>query len=616
MLAPRASKQARTPGTGWLRPGLLLGVVLVVAAAFTIPALFGEFVSDDLGLIVNNPQLAARSPAGLFTHRFASGAATAYRLNVSYYRPLTSLSFWFDRHLWGLHPFPFHLHNLLLNLVSVALAFLILDLLLASPVAAALGSLLFALHPMHAEPIAYISGRTDLLMTVFALGAFYLLLLARRRADRRFAALAVPAFGLSLLAKETAAVFPVFCLAWFVSVRLRRPRPESPKSGPRENLDWAILAALTVVTAGYLAARTRILGPGLRLTPNVRAGEFPALMLNTLGLYVRLFFAPFRHQPYFETRAEFLALTGYVLPALLLIAAAIASQVRPRDRMTGLGLWWGLLFLAPVLNLLFLSGPSAAERFLYAPSFGLVWLVVAALHRLVRGRRRPAIALSIAGLAGSVAMGAGLATTIPVWHNDMRIAEARVRTAPDFPMAHNSLGVAFKARNEIAAAGEEFARAVALNPDYAEAHNNLATIKETQGDIAGAIAEYRLAVRCDSSYVLAHNNLGAIFGAHGEADSAITQFQVALRFDPNNAEAFNNLGVAHYSQGRMDLARRELSRSLELRPDYTRALVNLVRVELADGNQGDAQRLFEQARRISPQDPGVLGLARQFQVLP
>lgn len=594
-------EQARKPGTGRLRPVLLLTVVLVLAASVTIPALSGGFVSDDLGLIVNNPQLAARNPTGLFTHRFASGAVTAYRLNVSYYRPLTSLSFWLDRQLWGLRPFPYHLHNVLLNLVAVALVFLILNLLLASPVAAALGGLLFAAHPMHAESIAYVSGRTDLLMTVFVLGSFYFLLRSTRRTHT---VLAAAAFALALLAKETAVMFALFCLLWALTRRKGR-------------LAATILLALA---AGFFVLRAGLLGSSFRLTPDVSAGQFPALMLNTLGLYVKSFFFPFVHQPYYPFRADFLSVSGYgVLALCIIILAVVAAGVRIPDSSFGLrrssflpGFWWALLLLLPVLNLLFLSGPLAAERFLYAPSFGFVWLLVAGLHELVRGRRRPAVVLSAAGLIATVAMGANLAATVPTWHDELRLAEARVRTAPGFAMSHNSLGVALRARNQVAAAGEQFARAVALKPDYAEAHNNLAAVKETQGDVTGATAEYRLAVQYDSTYVLAHNNLGAIYGTRGETDSAIVQFKTALRLDPANAEAHNNLGVVFYARGEAPLARAEFNRALVFRPDYVRALVNLARLEIADGNRDAARNLLERARRVAPSDAQVQALLQSL----
>ena len=100
------------------------------------------------------------------------------------------------------------------------------------------------------QVIAYVSGRTDLLMALFVLAAFYLLLLAHRQMDRRLVVLALVSYALALLAKETAALFPFFCLAWFVSARLAArtsgPRPLTPAP-----LDWLIFATLVVITTGY-----------------------------------------------------------------------------------------------------------------------------------------------------------------------------------------------------------------------------------------------------------------------------------------------------------------------------------------------------------------------------
>jgi tetratricopeptide (TPR) repeat protein len=592
----------------------------------TLPALKNRFCGDDLGLIVNNPQLAATSPLPLLTRSFASGAVAAHRLPVSYYRPLTSSSFWLDRHLWGLRPLPYHLHNLLLNLACVVFVFLILNLLLSSPIAAAIGSLLFALHPMHAESVAYVSGRTDLLMSVFVLAAFYLLLLAHKRMDRRLVALAIVAFALALLAKETAVMFPFFCLAWFVSAELIHRRDGNRESGPRGRLGWIVFAALLVTTAGYLTTRAGILGPGLRLTPDVRPAQFPALVLNTLGLYFKLFFFPFRHQPYYPFRADFRSFNGYGAFAIgIVLLAVVAAKVRILNSSFGLrhssfflGLSWTLLFLLPVLNLLFLSGPIAAERFLYLPSFGMILLVAALVHRFVRARRRMSLAVVTVSLAVAVMLAINLLTNLSIWRDDLTLSRAIAKATPDFAMAHNSLGVALKEQGQVTAAEPEFARAISLKPDYAEAHNNLGATREALGDRNSALAEYRLAVNYDSTYAVARNNLGAALGALGEPDSAIVEFLAALRFDPDNAEAHNNLGVTYYSlltshyspltTHYKELARQEFLSALKLRPDYVRALVNLARLELADGNRDAARDLLDRARRIAPDDRQVQAL--------
>ena len=581
----------------WQQPAVLLAGVLLTALACTLPALRNEFCGDDLGLVVNNPQLAAASPLPLLSRPFASGAFAAHRLPVNYYRPLASLSFWLDRHVWGLRPLPWHLHNLALNLACVTLVFLILNLILSSSVAATIGSLLFALHPMHTESIAWVSGRTDLLAAFLVLGSFYLLL----RSNRLWhTALGVVAFTLALLAKETAMMFALFYLLWALTRR---------KS-------WLAPAILLALAAGFFALRAGVLGSGVRLTPDVSAGQFPALMLNTLGLYTKLIFFPIASQPYYPFRPDFLSVNGYGALALCaLVLVAVAARIRVPDSSFGPrhssffpGFGWALLFLLPVLNLLFLSGPIAAERFLYLPSFGFIWLVVAAGQRITTGRPQLARTAVVVSLLAAVLMATALLKTIPTWRSDLSLAEAMVRAAPDFPMAHNSLGVALRNRGQIDPAGEQFSLALKLKPDYAEAHNNLGAVMEARGDRDAALAEYRLAVQYDSTYAVACNNLGSAYGAVGRTDSAIVQFKTALRLDPNNAEAHNNLGVAFYSRGETPLARAQFNRALGLRPDYVRALVNLARLEMADGNRDAARNLLESARRVAPTDAQVKAL--------
>lgn len=450
--------------------------VLLVAFACSLPALRNGLAGDDQGLIVSNPQLAAASPLPLFSRAFASGAPAAYRLPVSYYRPLTSLSFWLDRRLWGLNPLPYHLHNLLLNVLATALVFLVLNLLLASPAFAALGSLLFALRPMHAEPIAWISGRTDLLMSVLVLAAFYLFLRSEsrlRNARRQLSVFGVAAFTLALLAKETAVVFPAFYLLWFIFART---------PGPRTAKNWTVPAVLFVLTAGFLTARSGILGSVARLTPDTAPGQFPVLMLNTLGLYIKLFFAPFSHRPYYPFRPDFLSADAYGLLAVLFTVTALILLGRLRERVGSSGLWWALLFLLPVLNLLFLSGPIAAERFLYLPSFGLILLLATIVRRLTLERRRLAAVATALSLVAASLLATNLLAAIPVWRSDLSLAEAMVKATPDFPMARNSLGVAYYSKGERALARQEFQHALDARPDYLRALVNLARLELAEGN--------------------------------------------------------------------------------------------------------------------------------------
>jgi Flp pilus assembly protein TadD len=354
--------------------------------------------------------------------------------------------------------------------------------------------------------------------------------------------------------------------------------------------------------------RSVVVHSPLRLTPGVAAGQFPALVLNSLGLYLKLMFLPFWHQPYYPFRPDFLTVNAYGIAASLFGAAVLLLLFRFHLRTAFAGGWWALLFLLPVANLLFLSGPIAAERFLYLPSFGLILVPAMLLNRLQPGSRARALGGIVILLSAAFALNA--ARTSRVWRSDLSLAQAMTRATPDFPMAHHRLGVALKYTGNPTGAAAEFRQAVKLKPDYAEAHTSLGTLLEAQGDLPAAIAEYRMAVQYDSTYVVARNNLGSAYGNAGNADSALAQFAVVLEIDPGNPEAHNNLGVALYSLGRVDQAREHFNRALQSRPGYLKAIVNLARLLLAEGKQAEATPLVERAIKLAPDDPAVRALRK------
>lgn len=242
---------------------------------------------DDTSLIRDNQDLTAGNPLALFGRSFAVQQSSGEWQKNQYYRPLVTLSFWLDRQVWGRKPFGFHLTNVLLNLVvSVLVGFLFRRLLSSLP-AALLGGLAFVLHPMHVEAVAFISGRTDLVMSLFVLVALLALLGFRSRPNAGRIAVIMVAYCAALLSKETAVVFPLLA---FFGVGLPGLRRKATKP------DLLLFGLLVVLTAAFLGLRTSVLkgytppweaiGPGTRAT----------LVLNAVGRYAALGFVPFFHR--------------------------------------------------------------------------------------------------------------------------------------------------------------------------------------------------------------------------------------------------------------------------------------------------------------------------------
>ncbi|NLH47250.1 MAG: hypothetical protein GX444_01460, partial [Myxococcales bacterium] len=363
-----------------------LAGILALAAAVYAPSLRGEFVWDDRALVLDDEQL--RSFANLpklFARDFFAPGQDDFK--YGYYRPLITFSYLLDWSLWRDRPLGYRLTNLLWHLLSVALLFTLARRLAPdSPVAAPLAAAVFALHPIHAESVAWIAGRTDVLCTAFALGS----LLAWHRYLQpveappvpkgkknvappapvrhwRWLALAVSLFFLSLLAKEMGVVvLPVAALlAWLM-----------PEPGQKKTWPVAAVVAFVGAAAVYLVLRFAVAGVTTESpSPDHSLWRALATFPGAFALYLGKLFYPgelssYWTHPYVDHPFRPTGVMGLIdLTFLLLLFWA----TRRRDARLSFAVAAFLVSFAPLANLVRISAPAdmgfvMAERFLYLPS--------------------------------------------------------------------------------------------------------------------------------------------------------------------------------------------------------------------------------------------------------
>jgi tetratricopeptide (TPR) repeat protein len=585
---------------GSLGLGLALALVGLLAFALYFPTLKYDFVWDDQELIVNNERLATATAADLFGSRFMPSNLDSSAVHSPYYRPLATLSFVVDRRLFGLNSRDYHLHSMLLNaLVSVLFA-LLAYLLFHSSWAMILAGIVFALHPAHAESVAFISGRSDVLMTLFALVAL-IGALVRSRWKRGhpsegcplFLVLTVPAYFLSLLAKETSYLLPLVVLVLAVTKGdLRSSR--------------SLLIGLAVAAVVYLALRAVALKGTPTTVTVLPVWQYPVMVLNVLGTYLAILVFPFgyhvlvQQSPAIGVPSVFTLLGSAVIfiPLLLL---PLLQRLRS-------GAWLGYCLmigsLLPVTNVISLGVAYAAERLAYLPSAGIILLVAALLHELIA--RKPALRVPVVAVLGLyiVALPWSLYSRLPTWRNQLTLFRAMVQDQPNSAYAQKNLGIVFlDDLHQPDSAVGHFRATIAIAPANADAHANLARALLARGDTNGAIIAYRQAVILDPSDFESHNNLGKLWGQHGGLDSAVAQLQQAVGLRPARSEAHSNLGIAFALQGRTGEALAELRQAFRLNPDLPDVAGNLGTL-LGQLGQRDSVRYYaDLARRLSARMP-------------
>jgi len=540
-------------------------VVGLVTVALYLPTLRYEFVWDDTLLISNNPLLKRSAPLSCFGRSFWAGnhenlAGPA----MTYYRPLTTLSFWLDWHIAGGHPWYFHLVNTILAAITSVIITLIIWELLHSGVWAGLGGLLFATHSSHVESVAFISGRTDLLLASFCGLAGFALLRSIRKHNPWWGTVVVPAFSLALLSKETAILFPVLVALAPLLTLTRWPRHYG-----------LVLGAVLAIALLYLVLRASIFRMAIPLVAGMSLKHRLVNAANTFGLYIKMFFWPFEHRAKFPVDPGMMHLTPNLLYTLLFVVSLPLLALRRRFWVCLWGYCWTILFLLPVSNLVPI-GPQAAERLLFLPSAGLVMIVVVLFARLLTTRVQLRAATAGALAVVIAVFGFDSVRRSRIWQNEGALFSTMVREAPKAPSAYANLANFVRPTHPDSAI-KLYNRAILLDQGYVQAHINLGILYSQTADHRRALHHLRLAneLRPNSAQII--TNMGFAFLAAGELDSSLAAFSRARDLAPALAQPRLGYALARGLLGQTTEAGRELCQALSLSPELGTDVRNLAR---------------------------------------
>lgn len=517
--------------------GRRLCFIIVASAAILmyLGSIGGDYVWDDRDLVVENARI--RSISGIPTI-FTSGFIPAGRAQgLEYYRPIVNLSLLLDHQVWKLQPLGYHLTNLLIHAgVSVLVFLLALTYLPILPALAA--GLFFAIHPAHTENVAWISGRTDPVAALFLLGSF--LCYARfLRGQRSALAWSAILFGLAVLSKEAAILFPAVFLVHAVWGEKKSFRHAFLSLIPFAAVGCAYMFARSSVL-GYQTARDlHAVGMGQRLI------ESPANFFSSL----LMLFVPGPSEPLhrFYSAAAFpnwWILAGYIAAASAVTAALALRRKLP---VLSLSIAWILAGIPPVLNIIPLPQPILAERFMYIPSIGAAvlvgWLVS-------KARPKAAFACGAAVLLIVAVSAVRTASGPNYWKSDVALWVRMVELEPRNPVFRHYLGTAYFDAGRMEDAHKEFLTALSIEPRrYAEPHLGLASIYFRTGQVPKSFPHYKAAIKIDPKAPNNYNNLGVAYASIGRYAEAEAAFKQALKIWPEYPEAHLNLAKLYSTVG-------------------------------------------------------------------
>lgn len=577
-------------------------VLVVLALLIAVVAVFGQTLRfklvawDDPEYVTQN----AHVRAGLTRESVAWAFTDTDHVN---WHPLTWLSHMLDIELFGENTGGHHATNVALHFANSVLVYRIFFGLTGTLGCSAMLALLFAIHPLHVEPVAWVSERKELLCTLFSLLAIASHVARVRRGGRMAGVLVVVAFGCALMAKSMAVTLPFVLLLLDVWPLRRAPRWGLVV----EKLPLFGLAGLV----GILAVSTQRGGGAVVSLSALPIGARAANAIVSAAVYLRdvcwprelMHFYPHPYLP--ATGGQPLSGMAIAGSVALLIAISGAVAWAGRRRWPWVGWCWFLGTLVPVVGLVQVGQQGHADRYMYFPSIGVflvvVWGFAEGIDRTAERWRsaRPVLMLLVA--AATIAFGVQAWRQTGYWKDTPTLFRHALEIEPRNVLVRFDVASQLRDAGRLEEAVAEYERILEVRPTYAEANLNLANVLRRQGRLERAIGHYERALAQDPDYALAHANLASALRERGDAARAIEHYERALALRSDRTTLFN-LGNLYRAQGLDDRAIPLYERALAMGRDGGRIHSALGKSLLATGRTDLAIEQFRTALQRQPRD--------------
>lgn len=579
----RQKSHARVKNRLDLKPGMkfnwrfiLLPAILLVITFIAYLPVFQNGIStwDDDAYITHNPLIYSLDLKEIF-----SGSV------MGNYHPMTILALAVEYQLFGLNATGFHTVNLLLHLLNVVLVFYVIHLFSNKIEVALVASLLFGIHPMHAESVAWVAEQKDLLYTCFFLASLILYLKYVRGFHRKHYILALLFFLLSLLSKAMAAPLPVVLLLadYFQGRKI-------DKKAILEKVPFFVLAVIFGIIA--------ILAQQSQGAANVVAFNFPQRILiacyGFVTYLVKLIF-PLKLSAYYPYPAGG-NIPGvfyiYLILFIVLVAAVIYSIRYTKKIVFGLGFFAATIFL--VLQLFPVGSAIMADRYSYVASIGIFYLAGEGFAWFLDKKWKRMAGLVLMGIT-AVLFVIKTHERSGIWKNDLTLWTDVISQDPTAPLPFNNRGYYFLSEGKNEEAIADFNKAIELDSANAHAYNLRGMANMHLSRNQEAISDFNRSIELKPGNAVAIVNRGWLLMNESRNDEAIADFNRAIELDPGYAVAYNDRGIYFINNKRYDEAAKDFDKAIALDPGYTEAYYDRGNVAMLVKRYDEAVRFYTRA---------------------
>jgi len=536
-----------------------IGITLIVF----FPALFNGFVLnwDDAGYITEYKPIQSLSWQNIKI------IFTSY--HQGNYHPLTILTYAFEQAIVGTKPFLYHLDNIILHLLNVALVFIFTRKLTNKLEIVCITALLFGIHPLRVESVAWVSERKDVLYTFFFMlaGIKYIDYFQKAESKIKNLILSILFIILSLLSKPAAVCFPgvVILIDWFCG----------RKFSTKLILEKVPFFAISLIFGIVAIYSQKEIGAIQNLAPLFSFFERILLSFYALVLYFSKFLVPLglsAMHPYPELVDGHLATKVYIAPIIVLALIVPVVYSFRKTKMIVFGTLFFFVNIALVLQLLPVGAAIIAERYSYIPYIGLFMMIAYGYSWISENKIanikkiKPFIAIILC--MWILCLGILSFNRINVWKRGDYLFEDILLNYKNQPFVYNNLGfICFNELKENDRALYNYNQCLAIDPDFQMAYGNRAILYFNTQKYPEALKDFDKALKYNPTNTDAMIGRANTLSSLNQYEKAIPDYDSYISIKPENPSAWHWRGIAKYNCKKYDDAITNFNKALELQPN-------------------------------------------------
>lgn len=601
----KQQKKIASSGTGWLK--FLILTLAITAIAFS-PVTKNDFINfDDPLYVTENPAVQKLNPENVrsfFTNQF-----------VGNYQPVVMLSYALQFKLFKMNAGGYHFFSLLFHLLNTALVFAIVFRLLKNSYAALITALLFGVHPLHVESVAWVAAQKDVFYSFFFFASIYFYIRNKDEGKAKFLILSLTCFILSVLSKAQAVVIPVV----LILIDHFREGKFSVKQITSKTLHFALAVLFGLIAVavqkkagavqdfGYFSLGERVLFASY--------GFVNYLWQAVLPLKLSIFY------PYPETNDKINSNWVYIAPVIIFALTAVVWMFRKRSPVTVFGTLFFAVTIALVIQLIPVGDAIHADRYTYVSLLGLFIIAGYYFGKYFEERKRLRPALT--GLAVvyfsaicwlTYSQTRNWKDSISIYTSSLKnhkapimycnLGEAHfkagkiqdalndfseaIKMKPRFPNAFRNRALVYQNLNDWKSAAADYGNALVYYPNEYSFYYFRANCFKNAEDYDNAIKDYTMAIGKGFSLIDSYYGRGEAYGRQGKLSESINDFTKVIQMNPKYDAAYNNRGIAYSMAGKFTESINDFNKAIELNPKFWNAFFNRSNAYRSMGDQKKA----------------------------